>query len=97
MSELFLDIAFTNLCRTGEAGTQRNTGKQREPVVSGQDGPTSGVQDRALDLRHDMLVVQSGFGCSFAIPRGVDKDRIEVDLGEVQSLFECMHGAGLAL
>ena len=73
------------------------TCKQRKPVFFGQVGPNSGVQDRAPNQPHDMFVVQSGFGCPFAIPRGADKDPTEVNLGKVQPLFECVHGAGLVL
>ena len=50
-----------------------------------------------LDQPNDILVVQSRFGCPFAIPRGVDKERPEVDLSKMQQLFECVHGAGMVL
>jgi len=42
-----------------------------------------------------VLVVEPRFRCAFAILRGADKDRAEVDPGEVQPLLEGMERAGL--
>ena len=66
-----------------------------EAVFLRQVRPDARVQDRALDQPRNVFVVEPLVRGAFAIPRGADEDRAEVDLGKVQPLFQRVYGTGL--
>ena len=93
--KLLLDIPFVHLCRRGETRAQRMAGKQRDALFLGHVGADSGLQHGLLDQSGHVLVRKAGVKGTFAVSRRAYKHRSEIDLGEVEPLFEGMNGSSV--
>jgi len=97
VSEVFLDVAFVDFGRTGEASAQGMAGEQSHPVFFGEIGPDASIQYCLLDQTGDVFVIQPGFRGALAIAGDADENVSEIELRKMQPLLERMDGAGLIL
>lgn len=90
-----MNIALINFRAAGKACAQGVAREKTDALCLRQVGTQTSLTGAGLDQASDVFVRQP-FACSFqAVSRRGDEKRVEVDLGVVQPLTQCMDRAGL--